>query len=684
MKAKGTSPQTQTPQAVIYCRVSSLAQVQKGHGLGSQETRCREYARREGYPVAQVFKDEGVSGGMIDRPGILSMLAYLRHASKIAPQVVVIDDISRLARDLLAHIELRTAIAATGATLESPSIEFGTSSDAQLVEYLLATVSQHGRQKNAEQTKNRMVARFEAGFWPFSAPVAYRHEQTRGQGKMLVRNEPMASVVQEALEGFASGHFQTQAEVRRFIEGHPDYPKSKTGRVPNSLVPDLLTNPIYAGYVERPDWGISLRKGQHDGLIDLATFERIQARLKGGSRLPARPDVSSDFPLRGAVTCACCSRPMTSCWSTSKTGTKHAYYYCVTKGCERRSKSIRRDKLEGEFVALLDTLTPAPTLFALVRDMFSDAWNQRLAQARALALSYERELARVEKQISGLIDRIMKASNDTVIAAYEKQITELERSKLVLAEKSEKGTAPKGTVEDLFELAFGFLANPTKLWASGKIEWQKLVLKLAFTDHLEYCPEMGFRTPKKSLPFNMLGGEKMLKNKMAGREGFEPPEGLHLRRFSRPEQSTALPPARRAAFSESKGFCPVRRRAPGIGKDPMLVYCLGKTFSGSPKHEPQGIRCVADAADETGGGPAWADHSYLGQDQGSGPARWACLARGCQLQHRFRGHAKAVLGDARRDRSLYRWAGGGRRVSPAAGGGKAASPRQCHNPLFKT
>ena len=33
--------------AVIYCRVSSVAQLQKGHGNGSQETRCREFARHK-------------------------------------------------------------------------------------------------------------------------------------------------------------------------------------------------------------------------------------------------------------------------------------------------------------------------------------------------------------------------------------------------------------------------------------------------------------------------------------------------------------------------------------------------------------------------------------------------------------------------------------------------------------
>ena len=36
---------------------------------------------------------------------------------------------------------------------------------------------------------------------------------------------------------------------------------------------------------------------------------------------------------------------------------------------------------------------------------------------------------------------------------------------------------------------------------------------------------------------------------MAEGEGFEPPEGLHPQRFSRPPQSTALPPLRRSDFN---------------------------------------------------------------------------------------------------------------------------------------
>ena len=60
--------------AVIYCRVSSKQQLKEGDGLASQETRCREYARHKGYEVAQVFRDEGISGGLIDRPAMQAML----------------------------------------------------------------------------------------------------------------------------------------------------------------------------------------------------------------------------------------------------------------------------------------------------------------------------------------------------------------------------------------------------------------------------------------------------------------------------------------------------------------------------------------------------------------------------------------------------------------------------------
>ena len=48
----------QIAKAVIYCRVSSAKQTVRGDGLGSQETRCREFAKYKGYEVVDVFRDD--------------------------------------------------------------------------------------------------------------------------------------------------------------------------------------------------------------------------------------------------------------------------------------------------------------------------------------------------------------------------------------------------------------------------------------------------------------------------------------------------------------------------------------------------------------------------------------------------------------------------------------------------
>lgn len=509
-------------KAVIYCRVSSKAQTKRGDGLKSQETRCREYARYRGYDVVQVFTDD-LTGQRADRPGLTTMLSFLK-ADRRNPHVVIIDDLTRFARNVRVHFELRQAIMMAGGILESPSVELRDDADGELHEYILASVSQHQSRKNAEQTLNRMRARCMNGYWVFQPPIGYKYEKRDGHGKVLVRNEPLASIVQEALEGYASGRFDTQVEVKRFLESQPDFPKDlPDGQIRNQRITDILTRVTYAGHMEVPNWNVPLRKGHHEGLISLATFEHIQARLKGGARVPARKDITEDFPLRGFITCGDCCKPLTACWSTSKTGKKHPYYLCYNRDCTSYRKSIPRDRIEGDFAALLHDLRPAPKLFDIVGTMFRTAWDARLAQAETMAASLRRDVARIEKHIEQLVDRIVDSESATAIAAYERRIAALEREKLAADEKLANGPGPRRTFEEMFELAMTFLANPWKLWVSERLEDKRTVLKLTFAKRLPYHRENGFRTPETTIPFNMLGGKNMLKCEMAHRGRFELP-----------------------------------------------------------------------------------------------------------------------------------------------------------------
>ena len=82
------------------------------------------------------FHDD-VSGGRLDRPGIKALLSFVRkhRASGIA---IIIDDLSRLARDIRVHQDLREPIASAGGQLESPSIEFGDGPGSIFQENLMA------------------------------------------------------------------------------------------------------------------------------------------------------------------------------------------------------------------------------------------------------------------------------------------------------------------------------------------------------------------------------------------------------------------------------------------------------------------------------------------------------------------------------------------------------------------
>lgn len=519
---KGLSEQRSNPQkAVIYARVSSTAQTKRGDGLGSQETRCREYARMKGYQAVQVFSDD-MSGSLATRPGMVAMLQFLRKNRKDR-LIVIIDDVSRLARGLEAHLQLRAAIADAGGLLQSPSIEFGEDSDSLLVENLLASVSQHQRQKNAEQTVNRMRGRVMNGYWCFQPPIGYKYERSSRFGKILVRNEPYAALIQEALEGFASGRFETQAEVKRFLESQPAFPKDlPNDEIRAQRITDILTRPVYAGMIEVPNWNVSIRKGHHEGLVSFTTYQRVQERLKEGGRAPSRKDVTKDFPLRGAILCACCENPLTAAWAKGSQR-RYPYYFCFTKGCAHHRKSIARDRIEGEFETLLSAMQPAPNLLGVIRAMFRDAWDQRLAHGIELQKTLRSSLAKIDRQIESLLDRIVDASSASVVGAYEKRIGTLESEKLLMEENLSSVGKPVRTFEEMFEHALAFLSNPLKLWLSDRIEHKRTALKLIFSERLAYDLESGFRTPKISMPFKLLADYSGGKNRMAHPGRFELP-----------------------------------------------------------------------------------------------------------------------------------------------------------------
>lgn len=108
--------------------------------------------------------------------------------------------------------------------MECLNFKFEDTPEGQFVETVIAA---RERLQNRRQTLQKMKARVERGYYVFAVPVGYRYEKVGAHGRLLVRDEPLASIVQEALEGYASGRFQLQAEVKRFLEAQPAFPKNR-------------------------------------------------------------------------------------------------------------------------------------------------------------------------------------------------------------------------------------------------------------------------------------------------------------------------------------------------------------------------------------------------------------------------------------------------------------------------
>ncbi len=491
--------------ALIYCRVSSKRQEDEGSGLDSQEHRCREKARQLGCEVEAIFPDTISGGGdFMKRPGMVRLLSHL-DANPHKRYVVIFDDLKRYSRDTEFHLSLRREMMKRNAIRICLNFNFEDTPEGKFLETILAATGTLEREQNARQVHQKMKARMEQGFWVNRAPVGYRYEKSSRGGKELVFDEPLASIVREALEGFACGRFETQVEVQRFLESKPDFPKDlPNGKLRPMTVSRFLKKSIYAGYVESKAWNVSMRPGHHEGIISLETFEKNQHRLKVGGYAPARKDISEDFPLRGFVACGSCSNPLTAGWSKGKTKS-YPYYLCQNKKCSDYGKSLPRAKVEGEFETILKELTPSENLFRMVKAMIERAWDQRKEQIEAVKDALGREVSKIEKDIDEFLDRIVNTQNASVLKAYENKIAALEKKKLLTVEKMEKSKLPPKSKREVLELSLQFLANPWKLWDSGSVMLQKTVLRLAFDERLEYTRNEGYRTPKTTLPFKVLG-----------------------------------------------------------------------------------------------------------------------------------------------------------------------------------
>jgi len=482
-------------EGLVYCRVSSDRQRLDGHGLESQEERCRTELSRLSVVCSKTFPDSYSGGGdFMERPAIKEMLSYI-DARPHKKYLVIFDDLKRFARDTEFHFKLRTAFKARDVSLKCLNYNFDDSPEGRFIETIMAGQAELERHQNKRQVSQKMKSRLELGYWTFGSKKGYAIIKDSGHGKIAVPNEE-GEILKQAIEGFANGIYVRKIDVCKFLVEKGFWRKQLPERYIDKLT-HILKDSFYAGFIEYPRWEVCRHLGKHKAIISLETFEMVQKRLGKldfGKRI--RVDISDDFPLRGILVCDDCQSHLTGAWTKGR-NKRHPYYFCQNRDCLNRGKSIKRSDVENKFSELLMKTKLKKDVSILVDTVFDRVWKDEVNNFnhnQNVSISEKKEL---ECKIVSLTNLVLSSTSDTVKKIYEGQIEELGKK----IEELNYNTDYNLKTDDIpyrtaLNKATGLLKSPYSIWVDLSTKEKQDLFYFIFEQKLPYSKIEGYRTDK--------------------------------------------------------------------------------------------------------------------------------------------------------------------------------------------
>jgi site-specific DNA recombinase len=274
-------PATPSPQQKLRCAVYTRKSSEEGletefSSLDAQREACEAYItsqRGEGWIlVPDRYDDGGVSGGTLDRPALKRLLTDV-EAGRI--DIVVVYKVDRLSRSLLGFHKLIEMFERRKTTFVSITQSFNTT-DAMGRMHLniMLTFAQYEREATGERIRDKFAASRKRGIWMGGwAPLGYEVRDRK-----LVVNNVDAKLVRSMFQRFLRiGSATTLA--RELISENT---RNKYGKlIDKGMLYKLLNNPVYVGVAMHK--GISY-PGEHVGIIDRKTWDKVQARFQQSPR----------------------------------------------------------------------------------------------------------------------------------------------------------------------------------------------------------------------------------------------------------------------------------------------------------------------------------------------------------------------------------------------------------------
>lgn len=425
--------------AAIYARYST--DKQDARSTDDQIRRCRRYAAGQGYNVVAVYEDKAVSGAHAVRAALQRMLADAKTRGGSPFSAVLVDDQSRLARDLgtawrLIFEDLPPhGVKVVDCTTGRASDETG----ARLTFGVTALMNDAFLEMVRTETHRGMEGRALTGFatggrvFGYSTRKEANPPDPEHPRSEIVINEDEARLVQRMFAMWISGcSFKTIAI--RFNEERIPAPhdggtgnKGTRGWVPTTIRA-MLMNDRYTGKItwNKTKWLKDRTTGKRRQIenpreewvtvdrpdlriIDDKTFQEAQARFQKRRQGPGRPAGITKRPslIAGLIKCGKCGGSMTAI--SGKNKGQYRQYGCTTHYTRGESvcpngMTISESKAAEKIVEAIRLRFRKPAVAEDIARLFE---RQAVLFVKALPeTSVTKQLAAAERKVRNLYDAV--------------------------------------------------------------------------------------------------------------------------------------------------------------------------------------------------------------------------------------------------------------------------------------
>ena len=274
-------------RCAVYTRKSSEEGLEQDfNSLHAQREACEAFIRSqagEGWRLSKThYDDGGISGGTMERPALQRLLDDIRAG---LVDVVVVYKVDRLTRSLADFAKMVEIFDTNGVSFVAVTQQFNTTTSmGRLTLNVLLSFAQFEREVTGERIRDKIAASKRKGIWMGGTiPLGYDVCERR-----LVINETEADLVrqlyQRYLELGSVRLLKTELDQRGVLsKARRSCTGTKSGgkSFSRGALYELLSNPIYIGELRHKR---ERHPGQHEPILERATWEQVQQRLRGGAR----------------------------------------------------------------------------------------------------------------------------------------------------------------------------------------------------------------------------------------------------------------------------------------------------------------------------------------------------------------------------------------------------------------